>query len=142
MKSFEKKDQKLVGTAATNLAFLYLLEGDYKNAEKYSEIAVNTDKYNAKALTNRGNCFFYKGKIKFNKDKLLIHIFLYIGNYEKAKEHYLEAVSVDALCVEAMYNLALVFKRSSSWDDALQWFEKVHSILQSSGEVIFQLADM
>lgn len=61
LKAFEKKDQKLVGTASTNLSFLYFLEGDYKNSEYYADIAIDHDRYNSKAQTNKGNCYFVKG---------------------------------------------------------------------------------
>lgn len=50
--------------AATNLAFLYLLEGDVQNAEKYADTAVKADRYNAKALVNRANCLFMKGDVE------------------------------------------------------------------------------
>jgi intraflagellar transport protein 88 len=124
LKSFEKKDQKLVGTAATNLSFLYYLEGELKLAEKYADLAINTDRYNAKAQTNLGNCYFAK------------------GSYEKAKEYYTEAISVDAVCTEAMFNLGLVNKKLGLYHESLQWFEKLHAILRNSAEVIFQIADM
>eukprot|EP00842_Homolaphlyctis_polyrhiza_P000412 jgi/Hompol1/1371/HPOL_005581-RA len=124
LKTFEKKDAKLVGTAATNLSFLYYLEGDYKQSEKYADIAIEHDRYNAKAQTNRGNCDFVK------------------GNYERARDRYHEAVSVDAVCTEAMYNLGLVYKKLESYAESLQWFEKLHSILRSSPEVIYQIADI
>jgi intraflagellar transport protein 88 len=61
LKSFEKKDKKLIGTAATNLSFLYYLEGDYKNSEHYADIAIQNDRYNSKAQTNKGNILFAKG---------------------------------------------------------------------------------
>ena len=48
-KSFEKKDQGLIDQAATNLSFLYFLEGDLKNSEKYAELAVKT-------VGQAGNC--------------------------------------------------------------------------------------
>ncbi|TPX74671.1 hypothetical protein CcCBS67573_g04058 [Chytriomyces confervae] len=124
LKSFEKKDPKLVGTAATNLSFLYFLESEYKQAEKYAELAINTDRYNAKAQTNLGNCHFSK------------------GNYERAKEYYQEAISVDAVCTEAMYNLGLVHKKLEEYHEAFQCFEKLHAILRNSAEVIYQIADM
>lgn len=47
--------------AATNLAFVYFLEGDYKNAEQYSELAVKADRYNAKALVNKATILFVNG---------------------------------------------------------------------------------
>ncbi len=57
-KSFEKKDKILMARAASNISFLYFLEGDYKSSEKYADVAINYDRYNAKALVNRGNCLF------------------------------------------------------------------------------------
>ncbi|KAI8806826.1 hypothetical protein BJ742DRAFT_898538 [Cladochytrium replicatum] len=141
LKAFEKKDEKLIGTAATNLAFLYFLEGEYKQAEKYAEVAITHDRYNAKAQTNRGNCLFVKGKFVFSI-RLGSFTNNYSAQYDKAREHYLEAVGVDALCTEAMYNLGLVNKRLCKYVDALQWFDKLHSILRNSSEVIYQIADI
>lgn len=62
MKSFEKKDKKMMAKTASNISFLYFLEGDYKNAEKYADIAINYDRYNAKALVNRGNCLYVRNE--------------------------------------------------------------------------------
>lgn len=56
LKSFEKKDKKMMTLASTNLSFLYLLEGDLENAEKYSDIALKYDRFNSKAKVNKGNC--------------------------------------------------------------------------------------
>lgn len=39
--------------AATNLAFLYSLEGDASSAQRYADLAVATDKYSAQALVNK-----------------------------------------------------------------------------------------
>ncbi len=61
LKEFEKRDGRILDTAAVNLSFLYFLDGDIKQSEKYSELAVSHDKYNSKALTNRGNCYFAQG---------------------------------------------------------------------------------
>lgn len=36
LKLFEKKDSKIVSTAATNLSFLYFLEGETAQADKYA----------------------------------------------------------------------------------------------------------
>ena len=56
LKDFEKKEKDLKACAATNLSFLYFLEGDIPNAEKHAEVAVRTNRYNAQALINQGNC--------------------------------------------------------------------------------------
>lgn len=123
LKEFEKKDQRLVGTAATNLSFIYFLEGDYRQCEHYADLAIEHDRYNSKAQTNRGNCYYVK------------------ENYKKASEAYQEAISVDASCTEALYNLGLVNKKMEYHNDALMWFEKLHSILKSNPEVIYQIAE-
>jgi intraflagellar transport protein 88 len=124
LKSFEKKDEKLVGTAATNLSFIFFLEREYKQSEHYADLAIEHDRYNSKAQTNKGNCHFVK------------------ENYKKATEHYQEAISVDASCTEAMYNLGLVNKKMEYYNESLMWFEKLHSILRSNPEVIYQIAEM
>ena len=46
--------------AASNISFLYFLESNFKESEKYAEIAIDYDRYNAKALVNWGNCFFMR----------------------------------------------------------------------------------
>lgn len=48
--------------ASSNISFLYFLENDVKNAEKYADMAITHDRYNAKALVNRGNCLFMKNE--------------------------------------------------------------------------------
>ncbi len=102
LKSLEKKDKIMMARIATNISFLYFLETDFKSAEKYADIAINYDRYNAKALVNRGNCLFVKNE------------------FLRAKEQYLEAIGVEADCVEALYNLAYVNKKLNMFLEALQ----------------------
>merc|ERR1711920_650435 len=87
-------------------------------------MAIRQHRYNAKSLVNKGNCLFSKGE------------------FEHAKELYLEAVGVEADCIEAIYNLGLVNKRMGVLDEALQAFDKLHSIVPSNTEVIFQIANL
>jgi intraflagellar transport protein 88 len=115
-------DQQLLDAAATNLSFLYFLEDDLKHAGKYAEIAMKKDRYNAKALTNKANLYFAHGQ------------------YEAAKELYLEAIGVEADCVEAIYNLGLVNKRLGLYHDALQAFKKLHRVVPSDLCVLYQIA--
>jgi len=63
---------------------------DITQASKYANLAVKHDRYNAKALVNMGN------------------VLLERGDLERAKELYLEAIGVEADCVEAIFNLGLV----------------------------------
>lgn len=124
LKSFERMDQMLKAKAATNLSFLYFLEGDVGQADKYANLAVRHDRYNAKALVNKGNCLNEKGEL------------------ERAKELYLEAIGVEADCVEAIYNLGLVNKHLGILSESLQAFEKLHTIIPNSPEVIYQIANL
>ena len=64
LKSYEKKDQTLVAHAATNLSFIYFHEADYGNAVKYADIAMKHNRYNAKALVNKGNCMFMRNDLE------------------------------------------------------------------------------
>jgi len=105
LKGLEKKDKTTMSRVASNISFLYFLEKDYNEAERYVDIALNNDRYNARALVNKGNCLFMK------------------NDFRKAKELYLEAIGVEADCIEALYNLGYVNKKLNLFIEALQ----VHS---------------
>ena len=62
------QDSKVASTASTNLSFLYFLQGDLEQAEKYAEHARTTDSYNAAAFVNLGNCCYQKGDIEKAKE--------------------------------------------------------------------------
>lgn len=124
LKKFERKEPSLMACAATNLSFLYFLEADHANAEKYADIAVKADRYNARALVNKGNCMFMNDE------------------FERAKEVYLEAIGVSADCLDAIYNLGLVNMHIGKNQEALLAFDKLVSITQSQCEVMWQLGDI
>eukprot|EP00929_Paragymnodinium_shiwhaense_P016842 TRINITY_DN12548_c1_g2_i2.p1 TRINITY_DN12548_c1_g2~~TRINITY_DN12548_c1_g2_i2.p1 ORF type:complete len:814 (-),score=200.11 TRINITY_DN12548_c1_g2_i2:227-2668(-) len=124
LKRFEKKEPSLMACAATNLSFLYFLEADIAQAEKYADIAVKADRYNARALVNKGNCMFMNGEA------------------DRAKEVYLEAIGVSADCLEAIYNLGLVNSSIGKYQEALLAFDKLHSITHANCEVMWQLGDI
>ncbi|KAG0555508.1 hypothetical protein KC19_12G174000 [Ceratodon purpureus] len=121
LKDFEKKEKDLKARAATNLSFLYFLEGDIANAEKHADVAVRTNRYNAQALVNQGNCLFNRGHV------------------EEAKTVYREAAEVELDCVEAVYNLGLCHKRLGALGDALTTFKKLSNFLPNNIEVLFQV---
>lgn len=124
LKAFEKKDKNLQARASTNLAYLYLLEGDIKNAQRYATISVEFDKYNSKALVNLGNCVY------LNKE------------YQNAKNYFQEALKAEPDCIEAMYNLGLVCKDLKNYEEAITVFKKLHSLIPESTEVLYQLASI
>ena len=64
LKSYENKEQQLVAYAATNLSFIYFHEADLTNAVKYADLAMRHNRYNAKALVNKGNCMFMRGELE------------------------------------------------------------------------------
>ncbi|GFY44727.1 intraflagellar transport protein 88 homolog [Trichonephila inaurata madagascariensis] len=124
LKGFERKETKVASTAATNLAFLYYLQGDISQAEKCADQAVIADRYNAGALVNKGNCCLSKGDI------------------EKAIDFFKEALSNEASCVEALYNLGLSYKKLNNAEDALESFYKLHGIVRNHPLVIYQIASL
>lgn len=123
-KEFEKKDKVMMARAANNISFLYFLENDFESAEKFADMAIQHNRYNSKALVNKGNCLFVQEE------------------FDRAKEFLLEAIGVEADCIEAIYNLGLVYKRLGYYNEALQAYEKLHTIVPSSIEVIFQIGNI
>jgi intraflagellar transport protein 88 len=124
LKAFERKDQELRAIASTNLSFIYFLEGDYQQADKHADIAFKADRYNAKALVNKGNCL------------------MVAGDYPGAREKYLEAVGVEADCIEAIYNLGLVNLKLNNLQEAQSAFDKLHTSLPAMPEALFQLGSI
>lgn len=124
LKRFERKDDGSKSMAATNLSLIYFLEGDYKAADEYADLAVRSNRYNSKALVNKGNCLFVA------------------NDCEDAKEMYLEAIGVQADCAEAIYNLGLTNVRLGLPDEALRAFEKLNILLPNNPSVIYQIANL
>ena len=56
-----------------------------------------------------------------------------------AKQFYLEAIGVEADCVEAIYNLGLANLKMGGYMEAQQAFEKLHTIVPANPEVIISL---
>ena len=62
--------------------------------------------------------------------------------WEKAAEYYQEAVQVEALCTEALFNLGLVNKKLRRMEEALACFHKLHAIVRNDAQVVYQLANL
>nr|CAD7458130.1 unnamed protein product [Timema tahoe] len=124
LRMFEKKETKVASTAATNLAFINYLQGDIEQAEKYSELARESDCYNSAAFVNLGNCSLSKGDL------------------EKGKELFACALDCDASCVEALYNLGLVNKQMGLLEEALECFLKLQAIVKHHPQVLYQVASL
>lgn len=123
LRAFEKKDRALRARAATNLSYLHYLEKEMENGEKWANIAIEADRYNPRALVNKGNFLFQRGEL------------------DAAKRLYEEAVGVEADNVEAIFNLGLVLKRQGRSEEALTVFKRLLTVIDSV-EVVFQIADI
>uniref|UniRef100_A0A5K3F1X5 TPR_REGION domain-containing protein n=1 Tax=Mesocestoides corti TaxID=53468 RepID=A0A5K3F1X5_MESCO len=124
LKSFENKDARTACTAAINLSFLYFLEGDLIQADRYADQALTADRYSPAALVNKGNILFKKGQL------------------DRARDCYREALQDDPTCVEALYNFGLVAKQMDRFDEALDAFYKIHVMLRNNVLVMYQMMDI
>ncbi|KAI1241989.1 hypothetical protein IHE44_0005501 [Lamprotornis superbus] len=121
---------ELANDLEINKATTYLRQQNFnqgnelEQATNYADLAVNSDRYNPAALTNKGNTVFAN------------------GDCEKAAEFYKEALRNDSLCTEALYNLGLAYKKLNRIDEALDCFLKLHAILPNSAQVLYQLASI
>lgn len=79
--------KKIFDELQINCICFVLQENDFAQASSYADLAVNSDRYNPSALTNKGNTVFAN------------------GDYEKAAEFYKEALRNDSSCTEALYNI-------------------------------------
>ncbi|XP_064489410.1 intraflagellar transport protein 88 homolog [Ornithodoros turicata] len=121
LKMFEKKDTKVASTAATNLSFLYFLQNDVAQADKYAEQAIMADRYNAGALVNKGNCCFANNQL------------------ERAVQYYRESLATEASCVEALYNLGVTYQKLGTLEEALECFYKLRAIITTYPQVVYQI---
>jgi len=124
LKSYETKDVDLKAMVATNLSFVYFLEGNHSVADEYADIALATNRFNPNALVNKGNSLFVREK------------------YAEAKELYLEAIGVDSANFEAIYNLGLANARLGIVPEALQAFDRLHSIATNDPRVLYHVANL
>jgi intraflagellar transport protein 88 len=82
------------------------------------------DRYNAKALVNKANCLFIN------------------GDFDAAKNLYLEAIGVQADCSQAIFNLGLTNAQLGLAEEAIMAFDKVHLLTPNDPQVLFQIADI
>ena len=124
LKSFESKDIDIKTVVATNLSFVYSLEGNLTKADEYANVALSSNRFNPNALVNKGNSLFLSER------------------YTEAKEFYLEAIGADSTSFEAIYNLGLTNEQLGLSAEAVQAFGKLHSIIKNDPRVLFQVANL
>jgi intraflagellar transport protein 88 len=64
------------------------------------------------------------------------------GDYPGAREKFLEAVGVEADCIEAIYNLGLVNLKLNNLQEAQSAFDKLHTSLPTMPEALYQLGSI
>lgn len=57
----------------------------------------------------------------------------------EARSHFMDAVSLEADCAEAIYNLGLVSKAVGNLEDALTAFKRMNSTLADDTSAMFQV---
>lgn len=124
LKSYESKDVDMKAMVAINLSFVYFLEGNHSVADEYADIALASNRFNPNALVNKGNSLFVK------------------EHFAEAKELYLEAIGVDSANFEAIYNLGLANVRLGLISEAVQAFEKLHSVTTNDPRVLYHVANL
>ncbi|XP_017791957.1 PREDICTED: intraflagellar transport protein 88 homolog [Habropoda laboriosa] len=124
LKMFENRESKANSSAATMLSFVYFLQGDYDQAERCGEVARNADTYNAAAYVNLSACAIRKGELNIAKELLLC------------------ALDTDASHVQALYNLGLVYKKQSMYEEALECFWKVRNIVRHDPQTLYQIGHL
>lgn len=121
LKAFDK-ESNIATSAATNLSFIYYLQGDFESAEKYGEIVKISDGYNAGGFVNLGACALAR------------------GNLDQARNYFMSALECDPSSIEALYNLGLVLKKQGHYEESLECFQKFTGSLALLPSVIYQIA--
>lgn len=126
LKYYEKKEPAIAANAVINLTFIYIQMNDMANAQKYADTCRELDSYNPAAFINSGALEMIK------------------ENYEQAKHYFENAIEIDAMSFEAIYNLGLVSKRMGDFTGAINYFRKIHAAAAHSHHphVIYQMANL
>lgn len=126
LKYYEKKEPSIAVNAVINLTFIYMQLRDMKNADRYAEICREMDSYNPATFVNSGTCEMIKEDL------------------EQARVYFENALEIDAMCFEAIYNIGLVFKKIGDFNTALMYFRKIHVMAAHShhSHVIYQMANL
>eukprot|EP00892_Ulva_mutabilis_P007544 jgi/Ulvmu1/5161/UM021_0178.1 len=133
LKQFEKHGGSMRVKAATNLSFVYLLEGDVAEAQRYAQLALSHDEFHVQALVNSGNCCF---------ELAMSHDGDRDGKLSEAWALYEAALRQEPDCVEAIYNMGLVAKAMEQYDLALEQLVMLNGLISNEVEVLYQIADL
>ena len=71
------------------------------------------------ALAEKDERIDGRGRWESRDIKLETNCLYNAEDYDRAKEFFLEAIGVEADCIEAIYNLGLVYKRLNYYNESL-----------------------
>eukprot|EP00948_MAST-09A_sp_MAST-9A-sp1_P000522 g522.t1 len=106
--------------ALLNLSAIYFLRGETTNARRCAQKILEKERYCAEAHNNIGNCFFTN------------------GDYEQARQSYVNALQIDASLVTATVNLAICTTRKTLTEDFhdINTFESCGKYLEAIHEAL------
>uniref|UniRef100_A0AAR5P8U6 No mechanoreceptor potential B n=2 Tax=Dendroctonus ponderosae TaxID=77166 RepID=A0AAR5P8U6_DENPD len=123
LKTFEK-DTDIALNAATNLSFIYYLQGDYDTALRYSETVEQCKMPTADGFVNYGACLIATGQL------------------DRAIQCFRKALDLNPDHFEAIFDLGLCLKRQGHYIEALSCFQRFSGSLALLPAVVCQVASL
>ncbi|OEH76960.1 intraflagellar transport related protein, particle [Cyclospora cayetanensis] len=121
-KAFKSRRSSLALRSATNLSFIFLLEGDIEQAATYAGMAVEADRGSARALVNKA-CTLSQRK-----------------ELDDAAKLFEDAAALDSRCPEAFYNLAVTLHKLGRNTEALDALRRLRELAPDHAEALFHAA--
>ena len=111
-------------SALTNLAYIYLLQGQINFAHNYLNQVLELDHLHVGALVNKGVCFLLDGQL------------------DQSREYFSEALLNEPNCISAIYNLALANRQVGRFQSALDLLFRLNNLITENEFCIYQIANM
>lgn len=111
-------------SALTNLAYIYLLQGQIGLAHSYLNQVLELDHLHVGALVNKGCCFLLEGQL------------------DQSREYFSEALLNEPNCISAIYNLALANRQAGKLESALDLLFRLNNLISENEFCIYQIANM
>lgn len=111
-------------SALTNLAYIYLLQGQLPAAHSYLGQVLELDHLHVGALVNKGCCLLADGQL------------------DQSREYFSEALLNEPNCVAAIYNLALANRQAGRLESALDLLFRLNNLVAENEFCIYQIANM
>ncbi|KAI4470503.1 intraflagellar transport protein 88 [Holotrichia oblita] len=125
------RETSIATSAATNLSFIYYLQGDYDNAEKYGEIVKHSDGYNAGGFVNLGACAMARSLTLKQ-----------LGHYEAALECFQKFTGSLALLPEIVFQVASLFERIGDSEAAAETYQQLLGLVPADATTLQKLGEL